>query len=190
MTELGGADTRGILTDGPAGRPLDDLGEPLDAKFRQHAMWVDSAGAAGVRLDVSGCDLRPAGDLGRTELTALVAPGSTWCAMELSGIRLGAGRLHDSDFRFANLREADLRGADLRRCRLRNACLAGANLRALTLSGGRSLATQLAGADLSHADLRGADLRGADLSAADLGHAALDGCDLRGADLTAATLPE
>src|SRR3546814_5463496 len=148
MTELAGADLRGALTDRPAGRGLEELGDPLEVHLTQHATWVTSAAVAGRQLDISGYDMRMAGVLDEVNLNAVIANNSVWCGLDLTRAQLAAGQFADSDFRFTVLRGADLRGADLQRARLRNARLAGANLRAFALENGKLLPTRLRGADL------------------------------------------
>jgi uncharacterized protein YjbI with pentapeptide repeats len=190
MTELGGADLSGALTDRAAGRAADTLDIPLDIRLDSHARWIASSSADGVQLDLSGIDMRSAGDLARADLTALIARDAVFCAMDLRGVRMAAGTLAGADLRFCGLEDADLRGTDLSGARLCNARLAGARLRSLVMEGGRSIGSRLTGSDLRFADLRGVDLRGADLREADLSHAVLRGADLRGADLRDATLED
>src|SRR5579885_2449747 len=58
MTETAGADLTGALTDKLAGRSLEELGQPLEQLVRLHETWVQSFGAEGRQLDLSGFDLR------------------------------------------------------------------------------------------------------------------------------------
>jgi uncharacterized protein YjbI with pentapeptide repeats len=85
---------------------------------------------------------------------------------DLSGQRLDAINLADTDLSEANLSGSSLRYAQMQRAKL-------------------------AGADLSESDLKGADLRDADLSEATLRRTRLTEADLRAAGLErAATLDE
>ena len=65
-------DLRGAITDRPAGRTLEELGDPLEVRLAQHSTWVATASAEGRQLDVSGFDMRAAGGFDAVNLT--VAP--------------------------------------------------------------------------------------------------------------------
>src|SRR3546814_8429382 len=84
MTELAGADLRGALTDRPAGRGLEELGDPLEVHLTQHATWVTSAAVAGRQLDISGYDMRMTGVLDEVNLNAVIANNSVWCGLDLT----------------------------------------------------------------------------------------------------------
>ena len=96
--------------------------EVLDRRLAEHARWVESGGAEGVRGDFSGLDLS-----GRDFSGALLA-AVRFAGAVLAGCRFRGALLSAAEMTGANLVDADFTGADLRA-----ADLAGANLRGATL---------------------------------------------------------
>src|SRR5262249_44205281 len=80
-----GADFSRPLTDKPAGRPLSELPAPLSALIAEHKLWVESFGAAGRKLDLSGFDLRGAGGLAGAALAMMKANGAVLFGLDLDG---------------------------------------------------------------------------------------------------------
>ena len=72
-TNMAGADLRDALSDKPNGRLLGELDVGLDELLRLHRQFIESCGAAGAALDLSGFDLRNAGRLAGACLTMLTA---------------------------------------------------------------------------------------------------------------------
>lgn len=192
---LDGANMMGILTDAPAGRSITDLGRPFEQLLREHGAFVDSAGAEGRPLDVSGFDLRTVKMLKGMHLTALKAVGAVIYGMDLTGTALQGANLMQIDGRTACLTDADLRGANLQEARLDNVEAAGADFRPLSLSASRLMPVNLIRARLRYgifteARFDQADMSEVDLSFADLRKASLKGVKLDGARLTGTKLPE
>ena len=111
--------------------------EQLNEILTNHAEWVNSCGAKGVRADLWNANLSGA-DLRSADLSGA----------DLGGADLGGADLGGADLRDANLWNADLRSANLRSANLWDADLSGADLR---------------DANLKYAILEGANLSGADL---------------------------
>ena len=137
-------------------------GRDLGPVLAEHRLWLDSAGAEGQRLTLSG------DDLAGTDLAGALLPKATLRGVDLSDAVLTDARLDGADLRQAVLSAADLCRADLGVATLRHArldlCrLEGASLRGADLSG-----ASLIGAHLAEADFAGANLTGADLSRTDL----------------------
>src|SRR5262249_48382316 len=139
LTELGGADLTGALTDKPVGRPVDDLVQPLEELLRRHAEWVGTGGHEGQALVINQVDLRGAPALSRSLLTRLIAKGCTFYGLDLSGAQLQVADLTGSDLRSVDLSHADLRGAHLEGANFCNADLRDANLNYLPIDDNRQV---------------------------------------------------
>jgi uncharacterized protein YjbI with pentapeptide repeats len=187
-TDLAGADLRDVLSDKPSGRLLAELNATLEELLRKHREFIDTCGAAGTALDLSGFDLRKAGAFAGTCLTMLIAPQAVFYGLDLSGTALQAARCAKADFRGCRLDGADLRGIDLAGATLNGASMRGVKLRALVMGAGKRMHSDLSGANLRNADMRNADLRGVRLAGADLSFADLTGADVTDADLGEAQL--
>lgn len=183
-----GADMQGALSDKPNGRMLKELDVGLEELLRLHRTFVESCGATGHALDLSGFDLRNAGALTGACLTMLTAQCAVFFGLDLSGAALQAARCREADFRDCTLNGADMRGIVLAGATLNGASMQGVKLRPLIFDGGRRMQSDLSGASLRHVDLRGADLRGVRLSGADMSFADLTGADVTGMDLEGAKL--
>src|SRR5260221_12344974 len=97
--EMGGADLQGTLTNAQAGHSLQKLGRPLEELVALHQLWVQSFGAEGKQLDLSGFDLRTAAALSRASLPMLKASGAAFFCPALDGAALQTARLDGSDLR-------------------------------------------------------------------------------------------
>jgi uncharacterized protein YjbI with pentapeptide repeats len=184
--DLAGADLQDALSDKPNGRLLGELNASLDELLRLHRQFVESCGARGTALDLSGFDLRGAGVFAGACLTMLTARHAVFYGLDLSRCELQAAQCADADFRDCRFDGADMRGITAPGAMLNGASLHNANLRPLMIDDTRRMLTDLSGAHLQHADLRGADLRGVRLAGADLSFADLGGADLTDADLSGA----
>ena len=188
MAVTDGADMSGILTDAPAGISLSTLTEPIEHLLAQHISWVESSGAHGKPLDLSGVDLRPLKNLASANLTALKANGAVLYGMNLPAIQLQGAQLQGADLRAAKLVGADLRGANLKNAKLNNTDLRDANLGPLILTADRLLPAQFQGACIRYSDMRGADLLRTNFQGADLSYSNLIGTKLRSTDFSEANL--
>jgi len=131
----------------------------------------------GVRLDLSGADLR------RAYLPEADLIGASLAQANMFQAVLGLAKLSGADLSEAFLSFSSLGGANL----------SGANLFRASLFGAMAFATNLSGANLTEADLTMANLMFADLAGAKIVKANLSGtnlvsAELRSADLTGATL--
>ncbi len=187
-TDLAGADLQDVLSDKPSGRLLGELNASLDELLRLHMEFIESCGAAGAALDLSGFDLRGAGVFAGVCLTMLTASRAVFYGLDFSGTALQAARCPKADFRDCRFDGADLRGIVLTGATLNGASMRGVKLRALAIDDARRMVSDLSGASLRHADLRDVDLRGVLLAGADLSFADLTGADLTGVDLTGTRL--
>ena len=178
-----GADMLGALSDRPNGRLLSELHDSLENLLRLHREFVESCGAAGHALDVSGFDLRDAGAFAGACLTLLTARNTVFFGLDLSCVALQAAHCGGADFRDCRLDGADLRGSVLKGAMLTGASLHGVKLQSLVMSGERRMRSDLSEANLRHADLRGSDLRNASLAGADLSFADLTDADVTDTDL-------
>ena len=139
--------------------------EELEPRLRNHAIWLESAGRKGVRLDLSSADLR---------------------RVDLQGARLQQADLSGADLDLANLQGADLRHADLSGSNLRNANLDEASLRKANVQDANLRRAQLRGANLSRIQgLETAAITDIDLTDA----SGLLGTEFAGLDITGAALP-
>lgn len=158
--------------------PAADAAALMDA----HALFLDTNGKQGKRLDVAAKRIEAADYSGR----------------DLSGARLRRCSLRGSDFSRCRFDMADLSYADLTQCRLEQASMRGVNMRravlsrtlaaaasfeALTLVDGRDWPANLDGALLHDADLTNVDFTKAILRHADLGGAILQGTVFTGVDM-------
>lgn len=199
-------DVQDAITDANVGHSIQSLAEPLPKMIEQHRMWVETAGASGRQLDLSGYDLRELETLKRESLTAIRAAHAKWMGLNLYQIQLQSAVLDGSDFRTCDMEGADLRASSFRGAIFNHANMKGVNMSPLlfgsgttgrfapcdcsgvqmryaNLSVGNFKNVDFRGADLSHADLRNADLREADLSGANLTGALMDGANTEGARL-------
>jgi uncharacterized protein YjbI with pentapeptide repeats len=186
--DIAGADLRGALSDKPNGRLIDELHVSLQELLRLHREFIESSGAAGAALDLSGFDLRTAGALAGARLTMLTARNAVFYGLDLSRVELQAARCAEADFRDCLFESADMRGIMLVGAMLNGASMQRANLASLVINGTRRMQSDLSGACLRHADLRGADLRGMLLAGADLSFADLTGAHLADVDLAGARM--
>ena len=186
--DMAGADLTDVLSDKPSGRLLGELNTSLEELLRLHRTFIESSGAAGTALDLSGFDLRSAGALAGACLTMLTAPLAVFYGLDLSNTALQAARCAKADFRECRFDGADMRGIQLAGATLNGASMQGVKLRALVMGDKRRMQSDLTGASLRHADMRGADLRGVRLAGVDLSGADLTGADVKDAFLGDAKL--
>jgi uncharacterized protein YjbI with pentapeptide repeats len=107
------ADFSGSLTDAPAGRLPAELGDQLDRLVARHRRWVETNGAEGGQLDVSGYDLRGTTEFLGASLAMLKASHATLFDVNFNGATLQAAQLDGADMRSSHLARVDLRGAKL-----------------------------------------------------------------------------
>lgn len=185
---LAGADLQDVLSDKPSGRLLSELNASIEQLLRRHRQFIESSGAAGSPLDLSGFDLRGAGAFTAACLTMLKASGAVFYGLDLSHCELQAALCAKADFRGCRLDGADMRGINLSSATLNGASLRSVRLSPLLISGERRMQADLSGANLRHADLRDADMRGTRLAGADMSFADLTGANLAQAELGGARL--
>jgi|AVFP01.1.fsa_nt_gi uncharacterized protein YjbI with pentapeptide repeats len=195
----------GAITDETVGLSVADMDTPLAQAVTAHRLWVETAGAEGRQLDLSGVDMRFLRSLDHEKMTAIRAKGTKFFGMTLTAVEMQSAVLEDSDFRNCDMSAADLRGSSLRGCNFSHAILRGMNgtpllfgegaatrrfapclfdetvLRYANLTGAMLKNASFRGADLSYADLREADLRAADFTGAILHETLLDGAQTEGA---------
>jgi uncharacterized protein YjbI with pentapeptide repeats len=92
-----GADDTGALTDAPRGKPMSLLKESLHTLIRDHQSWVETGGAQGKALDVSGFDLRDIEWPEHALLTSLKAAGACLAHARIKGGWLQAGNFEGAD---------------------------------------------------------------------------------------------
>jgi uncharacterized protein YjbI with pentapeptide repeats len=177
-----GADDTGALTDAPRGKPMSMLKESLHTLIRDHQSWVESGGASGKTLDVSGFDLRDIEWPEHALLTSLKAAGACLAHARIKGAWLQASTFEGADLRGADFRTADLRGANLKSTNLVRANFENSNLAPLVVASGRVLVTRLDGAVLRHARFVGCQLVQTSFRAADLRWSSFVDCESTGAD--------
>src|SRR5262249_10327124 len=78
FASLEACDMSGVPTDAPAGKPLSELGGPVESILAAHARWAETQGREGRPADFSGYDLRSLRGLSHAQLTALIAPGGVF----------------------------------------------------------------------------------------------------------------
>ena len=148
-----------------------------------HARWLESDGAEGVRADLSGMELAdvrfPGADLRRAVFVGANLFRSDFAGAELS----------EADFTGANLNRADLAGATLQRAVLDKADLSDAALGDARMEHASLVETSLQRAWLGRAHLEHATLIRADLHGAWVGRANLEQANLEGAMLVGAEFP-
>lgn len=180
-----------VVTDDNAGVSVSQLREPLPKLVDKHKVWVETAGASGARLDLSGYDMRELVTLKQAKLTAIKAERTQFFRMNLYQIEMQSAILDKSDFRNCDMVEADLRASSMRAAKFNHANLERANFAPLMFGeeGARRYSPcNLEGAYFRYAELHGANLMSANLRGADLSYADLSEANLKGADLTGAIL--
>jgi uncharacterized protein YjbI with pentapeptide repeats len=191
-TETRGTKMKEALTEASMGSNIEELKKSLADLLKDHTQWVATAGQNGVRLDLSGYDLRSIQDLRKYSLTAVKAVGANFLNQDLTGANIQSAILDKSDFRDCKMKSIDLRGTSIRNALLTRADLSGANMSPLqfnTADGNTWMQrVNMSGSNMRYSVLRGADLRDAVLMGTDLSYAILIDCDLRRADLTGANL--
>jgi uncharacterized protein YjbI with pentapeptide repeats len=180
-SSLVNVDMTGALTDKPAGKALDALPLPLDQMLALHAVWLDTVGIKGQRLDLGGYDMRDAPPFHKINLTMLLADHSVWYAHDLSGANMQASHFAHSDLRSCHFESADLRGSNFYKANLVGSKFKHTRLDPLLLNDKRFLKTSFAGANLRYTDFTNAVLSdinftGADLSFADFSNAQISNC--------------
>ncbi len=139
---------------------LKDMWEITDKQLSDHAEWLESNGARGVRLDKTGRDLSNSAH---------------------PRAKMDQGKFIGARFNHANLEGASFAEADFSGARLEGANLKGANFRGADLGG-----VTLDGADMTGADLSNADCSGATFRKANLTNTICTNIDFVAADLTGA----
>lgn len=158
-----------------------DLTEAIDA----HEAMVSSGGRKGQPAHFNQMDFRPLETLSGRDLTALVAPNSSFAGMDLSHVKLQGARLTNCDFRAANLRGADLRGAQLMGSNFGHADMVLSKLEPLILEDGRTATSNLSECSLRFAKLDGATLNDVMAKSTDFTRASLVGTDWGKAQVSA-----
>ena len=179
------------ITDTNVGPSVTELVIPLAKLIEEHQRWVETSGAEGRQLNLTGYDLREIGTLKTQKLTALRAPYAKFFGMDLFRVELQSAHLEGADFRRCGLDEADFRGSDLQGARFSHATMRRANFVPLLFGTGASqrfAPTNLERAILRYADMQESFLKGCSLKNADLSYTNLSGCDLRDCDFTGAMM--
>ena len=146
--------------------------EDLDWSGADREFWAFT-GWAFRRVNLDGTSLRGAHlrevTVTGLEVSALVAPRSTWHRVELTGSRIGSAELYDGSWRsvrvtggkigYLNARAVDWQDVRFVDCTIDELDLSSAQVTRLALDGCRVDMLTLAGARLSDVDLRRADLR-------------------------------
>jgi uncharacterized protein YjbI with pentapeptide repeats len=189
-SKLVNVDMTGALTDAPAGKTIDQMPVPIQDLLVLHKQWLDSKGAQGKRLDLSGFDMRKAPSLGKADLTMFHAENSIWYAQDMSRMIMAASRFDHSDLRSCNFDVSDLRGSSFVKANLAGAKLRHAHFEPLLIDTDRLVKTDFSGANLRYTDFAGSDLRDANFTGADLSFANLGGAKLQGAKFHDAKLVE
>ncbi len=189
---LFGIDMSEAITDQNVGQTLSSTDQPLEQLVDNHNIWVQSAGAQGTRLNLSGYDLRELGSLKQQKLTAIHAENTKFFGMNLYKIEMQSAILDKSDFRRCDLEEADMRGASMKGVQMGHANLKNANFDPL-LFGAKGAQQRFSPCHFDEAKLRYADFSGANLKSAvfknaDLSYANFSGANLKGADLSTAII--
>ena len=185
-----GLDMSEAITDENIGQSISSLEKPLQQMIETHRLWVQTAGAEGKQLDLSGYDLRELKSLKMEKMTAIKAENAKFFGMNLYKIEMQSAVLNNSDFRRCDLEEADMRGSSLRGVRMGHASLKNANFDPL-LFGAEGAQQRFSpchfdNAVLRYADFSGANLKSAVFKGADLSYANFSNCDLRDADFSGA----
>ena len=123
------------MTDAPAGRSILELDFPVVELLRQHALWVQTGGAKGTKIDLSGYDLRPAFPLDGITFTAIKATGVILYGMKMPGIEMQFANMDRGDLRACDLSRGDLRGISLRGAMLNMSNMAGREISATGIGG-------------------------------------------------------
>jgi uncharacterized protein YjbI with pentapeptide repeats len=182
FSKLVNVDMSGALTDKPAGKILDQMAVPLKELLRRHKLWLDSKGALGARLDLSGFDLRREALPPMQDAAMLIAKNSVWFGQSLVQAHMEAAQFEKSDLRNCDFKFANLRGSIFTGANLIGAKFNCAVFDPLFLEGGSALKTNFSGARLRYADFTQADLREVDFTGADLSSADFRGADIEGAN--------
>lgn len=186
------ANFEGVVTEKPAGLDIEDMDVPLEKLLAQHSLWIETKGAKGGRLDLSGYDMRDYTDLRDYPLTAMKAVGANFHNQDFSGLEIQSATFDESDFRDCNFRKCDIRGSSLKGARLSRCDFTGANLAPLLFDNPdgtkRILPVNMSGATLRYSVMRKAKLGGVRFKGADLSFADFTGADLRKADFTDAKI--
>jgi hypothetical protein len=162
------------------------LNESLHILVSDHAAWIESGGAKGRALDISGFDLRDIEWPEHALLTSLNAKDACIAHARFDGAWLQAGLFEGADMRGASFKSAELRGANLKGANLVRAVFDGCNLAPLVVASGRSLIARFDAAVLRHARFQQCQLANASFANADLRWISIGECDVAGADFAGA----
>jgi uncharacterized protein YjbI with pentapeptide repeats len=131
--------------------------EEIDAALREHAVWVETQGTRGKRLDLAGRSLRGM-DLSSKMLATLSFAGADLSGVNLAGAVLTACDFTEATVQYVNMSGCDLRGANFTRARITFTDFSGADVSTFALRSGNSLPTRFTGATIRNCDLRAAGL--------------------------------
>ncbi|MDX1922524.1 MAG: pentapeptide repeat-containing protein [Alphaproteobacteria bacterium] len=188
--ELSQVDFAHALRDEIQGLGIEDTFEPLPQLFTKHAVWVESGGVIGTRLDLTRYDLRAHKsqyiDFKEQNLIMMKARQAIFYHVRFSGAQIQACDFRNCDFRLALFDKADLRGSDFSGSNMMRARFQLALLYPLKLPDGRIVPTNMSNCNLRYADFTGADLKSVNFTGADLSYADMRGTNLAGADITGA----
>lgn len=160
----------------------------LNKALKDHSRWARSQGKRGTVGVLPNTDMRSASSLAGAHLTALQAPGSIWCGLDLTGINLQGANLLNADFRGAIFKHADLRGVDFTGANLSGCRFEGADFSPLQIDNGRKLFARLKHSTVRYASFPGAKLIGVKARDADFSFVDFCSCVLEDVDFTGARL--
>ena len=135
-----GAQLAQAVSNAPQGIQLKELERPFEFMLRDHRRWVDTHGAEGAALDLSGVDLRPLVSLSSARLSALKAEKAFFTGLDLFAVELQAAQLSGADLRDCHLHRADMRGARALIADFSGANMAEADISPLQMANGHKLA--------------------------------------------------
>ena len=178
----------GAMSNRPTGPIARNLPAPLDILLRKHDLWVNSDGAEGAQLDISGYDMRGTKLFTHARLSLMNGIGAILQGTNLSYSQLQSAFLRNADLLHIHADHSDMRGVDLSGSRLIKANLSNSRFEPLISPQGRPIISNFSNANLRYANLSGANLRQVNLKNADLSYTNLLGTDLSGTDLTETNL--
>ena len=188
LTNLESVDMTGALSDKAAGPTIEEMDVPIEQLLAMHKLWLESKGAAGKRLDLTGYDLRSMKMARRVDLTMFIADKTVWYEQDFTKAVMAVGRFREADMRSCLFIDADCRGGDFTGANMARCRFAKARLEPLLVRDTQTLKSNFSKAILRHADFTGADLREANFMAADLSFADFTNANIKGAVFTAAVM--
>lgn len=155
----------------------------IELAVSSHAVWIESGGRKGKRLELEGVRIVSYSFRDRN-LAGARFRRCSFNGLDLSSVVLDMADLTYADLTHTNLKNASLKGTTLRGADLSNSDMSGARIEAMVLKGNKLWPANLDGALIQNSNLTSASFAHSIMNYADLSGSVLSGANFIDVDLT------